>query len=136
MKISSKTSVIATLRRSEEKNVHVYGLCSTAWYAIDLNPFFMYKVVFWNRHAPVTMNADIVSINLEGIYAYTDGCGHIKRDKNGCAMVTRQFVLLCPKTREGLYMQGYDPLTLAKSYVNRYMMPTTWLNDDYFVKQV
>lgn len=134
MKISGVNSVTANLLTSSERNVHVYGLCTTAWYGVNTLPGWSYKITFWHRHAPVVMPADIVTVELGCTYVYIDDCGHIRRDKKGFAMATNRLVLMCPKTREGLYMQGYDPLTLAKGYVNRYMMPTTWAYDDYFVK--
>lgn len=136
MTISSKTPVVCTLKYSKEENVHIYGLRSTAWYAVDNNAASVYKITFWNRHAPVTMPADIVIVELDSIHVYINDCGRIRRDKDGNAMVTRRLVVLCPKTREGLYMKGYDPLSIVKGYVNRYMIPTSWSYDEYFVKQV
>lgn len=73
-----------TLYKATETNRPHCGLKAEAYYVEDLeHPFPMHKVVIFNHHAPVTVEADVVEI--KGIKFF------------------------CPKTKEGTYYMGHSP---------------------------
>lgn len=137
MHISNKTAVVARLQSAVEEVVPRCGLHSKAKYKVEGEGIegFLYKINFWNQHAPVTINADIVTVEIAGDapYIFIDGNGNMKRDENGNVMVTRRLVLMCPKTKTGTYYMGHNPLEIAQKYVNEFMLPTKWDNGDVFV---
>lgn len=137
MEISSKKSVTARLQSAVEEVVPRCGLRSKAKYKADGIEGFLYKITFYNQHAPVTIDADIVSITINNDipYVFIDGKGNIKRDLFGGVMATRKLVLMCPKTKNGTYYMGYDPLTIAQKYVNEFMLPLTWDSGSVFVEK-
>lgn len=138
MRISNKKTVVARLRSAREEVVPRCGLHSVAKYEVEGIEGFLYKVSFWNQHSPVTINADIVTVELtDGApYLFIDGNGNLKRDSNGNVMCTRRLVLMCPKTKNGKYYLGYDPLTIAQKYVNEFMLPTAWGDGGVFVEKM
>lgn len=75
------------------------GLISTAYYKQDLNnPFEKpHKTVFFNRHAPMTINADTVEVELDGLYTYPNGTR------------TRTIRQLAIKNKQDEYLPGYSP---------------------------
>ena len=73
-----------TLCKATETNRPHYGLMTEAFYVEDLKyPFPTYRVVIFNHHAPVTIEADVVEIKGTKFF--------------------------CPKTKEGTYYMGHSP---------------------------
>lgn len=138
MHISDKTAVVARLRSAKEEVVPHCGLHSVAKYEVEGIEGFLYKINFWNQHAPMTIDADIVVVELadDAPYLFIDGNGNVKRDSNGNVMCTRRLVFMCPKTKNGTYYRGYDPLEIAQKYVNQFMLPTAWGDYRDFVEKV
>jgi hypothetical protein len=137
MHVSNKTAVVARLRSAKEEVVPRCGLHSVAKYEVEGIEGFLYKISFWNQHAPVTIDADIVTVELsyDAPYLFVDGNGNIKRDRNGNVMCTRRLVLMCPKTKNGTYYIGYDPLVIAQKYVSEFMLPTAWDDGGVFIEK-
>lgn len=123
MKIKSEKLFKAQLVRAEEKMVAGHGLLSVAWYALEGMDKWEYKVEFWNRHAPVNVNIKLVDVDLEGRYIYMNPFGVPKVHDTGEIMCDDSLLFACPVTKDGLYMMGLDPLTLAQRYVNKHMRP-------------
>lgn len=75
------------------------GLISIGYYKQDSNNLFEkpHKAVFFNRHAPMVINADVVEVKLDGLYAYPNGAR------------TRAIRQLAIKNKQGEYLQGFSP---------------------------
>lgn len=123
MKVKSEKLFKAQLVRAEEKIVAVHGLLSIAWYALEDMDKWEYKVEFWNRHAPVNVNIKLVDVDLEGEYIYINPFGVPRVHETGEIMYADDLFFACPLTKDGKYMMGLDPLTLAQRYVNKHMRP-------------
>ena len=138
MYISDKTAVVARLRSAREEVVPHCGLHSVAKYEVEGMEGFLYKINFWNQHAPVTIDADIVVVELadDAPYLFIDGNGNVKRDSNGKVMCTRRLVFMCPKTKKGTYVMGYNPLEIAQKYVDQFMLPTAWDDGGVFIEKI
>lgn len=134
IKIDSKKKVTAKLVSSKEYNIPHLGLVSNAIYTTDEIPFseniqVKYKVTFWNRHAPVEMQAEIITATISDTPMIVLDCnGNLERDKDGNVLVTRSITVMCPKTKEGVYCRGYSPEETIYWYINNRLMPTTWGN--------
>lgn len=122
MKIIDEKIFKAHLVCAEEKVVMGYGLLSVAWYALEGMDKWNYKIEFWSRHAPVDVTVKLVEIDLEKPYVYINPFG-VPMFKDGSVIYSDDLFFACPVTKDGLYMRGYDPLTLAKRYVNKHMRP-------------
>lgn len=138
MKIISENIFKAHLVCAEEKVVKGYGLLSVAWYELKGMEKWNYKIVFWNRHAPVDVTVKLVQVDLEKPYVYTNPFGVPMFNKDGGVMYSDDLLFACPVTKEGSYMTGYDPLTLAQRYVNKHMRPMCFYRQqsDEFVRVV
>lgn len=138
MRISNKKAVVARLQSAKEEVVPRCGLHSVAKYEVEGIEGFLYKISFWNQHAPVTIDADIVTVELadDAPCLFMDGNGNLKRDSKGNVICTRRIVFMCPKTKNGKYYLGYDPLTIAQKYVNEFMLPTAWGDGGVFVEKM
>lgn len=123
MKIKSEKTFKAHLARAEEKVVEGYGLLSTAWYVLEGMDKWVYKIEFFNRHAPVDVTVKLVTVDLEKPYIYINPFGVPRVNDDGCVMFTDDLFFACPVTKKGLYMMGYNPLDLAQRYVNKHMRP-------------
>ena len=123
MKITSEKTFKAHLVRAEEKVVKGYGLLSVAWYALEGMDKWEYKIEFWSRHAPVDVTVKLVDVDLERPYVYMNMFGMPMPNKDGSIMYSDDLLFACPVTKDGSYMMGYDPLTLAQRYVNKHMRP-------------
>lgn len=133
MKIQSTTRVVGYLRESHELNIPHCGLKCEAVYATDDIPFD-YTVRFWNKHAPVRITAEIVSIRIaeDAPMIWTDGQGRILRNEDGTLMCTRTLTIMCPVVKwengKAIYYRGHDPQTTAQRIINDYLVPTKWGN--------
>lgn len=137
MKVTSEKLFKAQLVRAEEKMVAGHGLLSVAWYALEGMDKWEYKVEFWNRHAPVNVNIKLVTVDLEGKYVYMNPFGMPRVNDAGEIMYVDDLLFACPVTKDGLYMRGLDPLTLAQRYVNKHMRPLKyWRWRDEYVRVV
>jgi len=123
MKVISENRFKAHLVRAEEKNVAGYGLLSVAWYSLEGMDKWEYKVEFWNRHAPVNVDIKLVDVDLEGRYIYMNFFGVPRVCETGEIMYADDLLFACPLTKDGKYMMGLDPMTLAQRYVNKHMRP-------------
>ena len=132
--IKSETVVKATLVKAEEKNIPHYGLVSNALYQIEGNPF-KYKITWWNKHAPVTTLACIVSAKVaeDAPLIVLDNYGKPLRDENGKVKVTRNITVLVPITTfeedsEGNIIPIFkqSPYEVIQRYLNKYTLPTVW----------
>lgn len=123
MKVKSEKVFKAHLVSAEEKIVAGYGLLSVAWYSLEGMDKWNYKIEFWNRHAPVKMNVKLVDIDLEGEYIYINPFGVPRVHETGEIMYSDDLLFICPITKDGQYVNGYHPLTLAARYVNKHMRP-------------
>lgn len=133
IKITAIKKVNATLVCSKEYNIPHVGLVSNAFYTTDEIPFNdytkqRYLITWWNAHAPVKVQADIVTAkNAEDApFIVLDSNGKPERDKDGKIVVTRQIVVMCPKTKEGTYYMGHSPEVTVQNYINNRLMPTVW----------
>lgn len=138
MKIIEEKTFKAHLVCAEEKVVKGYGLLSVAWYELEGMDKWNYKIEFWNKHAPVDVTVRLVQVDLEKTYVYTNPFGVPTFDKDGCVMCSDDLLFACPVTKAGLYMMGYDPLTLAQRYVNKHMRPMRFYREqsDEYVRVV
>lgn len=123
MKIIEGKIFKAHLVCAEEKVIKGYGLLSIAWYALEGMDKWNYKIEFWNRHAPVDVTVRLVDVDLEKPYIYINPFGVPMFNEDGSVMYSDDLFFACPITKEGSYMIGYDPLTLAQRYVNKHMRP-------------
>lgn len=123
MKIITEKTFKAHLVRAEEKVVKGYGLLSVAWYALEGMNKWEYKIEFWSRHAPVDVTVKLVEVDLERRYIYINQSGAPMVNNDGSVMYCDDLFFTCPVTKDGSYMRGYDPLTLANRYVNKHMRP-------------
>lgn len=124
MKVKSEKLFKAQLVRAEEKMVAGHGLLSVAWYVLEGMDKWEYKVEFWNRHAPVNVNMKLVTVDLEGMHIYMHNPFGIPIVNDaGEIMCADDLMFACPLTKDGLYMMGLDPMTLAQRYVNKHMRP-------------
>lgn len=123
MKIISEKIFKAHLVCAEEKMVKGYGLLSVAWYELNGMEKWNYKIEFWNRHAPVDITVKLVQVDLEKPYVYINPFGVPMVNEDCSIIYSDDLLFACPVTKEGSYMAGYDPLTLAQRYVNKHMRP-------------
>ena len=123
MKVLEEKLFKAHLVCAEERVVKGHGLLSVAWYELEGMDKWNYKIEFWNRHAPVDVMVKLVTVDLERPYVYVNPFGVPMFDKDSMLMYTTDLLFACPVTKTGVYMMGYDPLTLAQRYVNKHMRP-------------
>lgn len=131
LKIVEKNQVEAMLHTATETRLPHVGLISTAFYKVEGNPH-LYRIVWYNRHAPVQITADITTVKVAddapAIWLGIDG--RPIREKGGfvCA---RQLVVFAPKYHDDQfntwsYYRGYSPLELAAKIYNERMIPCTF----------
>ena len=115
------------LLESKEVNIPHYGLKTTAIYAMEGSPLglFPQRVTFWHRHAPVELEADLVTVKLDVPHVWIDKDGNMMRTATGHLMLTQNEILFCPKTKEGLYFMGYSPQEQKAQLMTR-LMPCKW----------
>lgn len=65
------------------------------------------RLTVFNRWPPVEMEADVVTIDLDGVYEYPDGTR------------IKEYPVFAPKTRDGLYLRGYNPEEIACRIKNK-----------------
>ena len=115
------------LVESKEVNIPHYGLKTTAIYEMEGSPrgLFPQHVTFWHRHAPVELEADLITIKLDVPHVWIGKDGNMMRTSTGHLMLTQSEVLFCPKTKEGLYFMGYSPQEQKARLMTR-LMPCKW----------
>lgn len=116
------------LLHAEEKYIPHYGLMVDAVY--QMNPTesilcFPQKIRFWNRHAPVELEADLVEVKFDIPHMWVGKDGLIKRTASGHPMITQSEVLFCPKTKDGTYFMGYSP-EVQKAHLLTRLIPCKW----------
>lgn len=131
LKIQNTREVHAVLHTSTETNVPHYGLITTAFYKLEGIPF-MYRIVWYNRHAPVKIDADIVTVRIadDAPMIWLDIDGRPLREK-GAFICARQLVVFCPKFKDAesnafVYYKGYSPFELATKIINERLVPCVW----------
>lgn len=119
------------LVESKETNIPHYGLKTVATYCMDcpdanlMACLFPQRVIFWHRHAPVELEADLISVKLDVPHVWIGKDGNMMRTSTGHLMLTQNEVLFCPKTKEGLYFMGYSPQEQKAQLMTR-LMPCKW----------
>ena len=135
MKIEVVKSTSMQLAHASESVIKSIGLCSVAWYEPTEWKGFLYKITFYNRHAPVNVSVDLISVSLDCPHVRLH-VGDVVRDDSGRIAIVNQFLFACPKTSSGTYMMGFNPKEMAQRYINTYLTPTVYASDDYFVKLI
>ena len=129
--IKEENVVKAELVSATESVIPHYGLKVEALYQVANIPF-KYKVTIWNRHAPMTILAAIVSAEVAGDapLILLDDYGKPLRDENGRVKVTRTITVLCPISNltedKIIYQKGKGPLEVIQRYLNNYALPSVF----------
>lgn len=129
--IKEENVVKAELVSATEKVIPHYGLKVEALYQVADIPF-KYKVTIWNRHAPVTMLAAVVSAKVadDAPLILLDDYAKPLRDENGRVKVTRTITVLCPISNLHedviIYSRGFGPLEVIQRYLNKYTLPSVF----------
>lgn len=116
------------LLKAEEKYIPRYGLRVDALYQMNPEPgilCFPQKVRFWHRHAPVELEADLVSVKFDVPHMWVGKDGLIRRTDSGHPMITQNEVVFCPKTKDGTYFLGYSPQEQKAQLLTR-LIPCKW----------
>ena len=107
------------LLHAEENYVPHCGLKTVATYAGESG--YPYKIVFWHSHAPVTIEAEVHTLKFDVPHMWVDKFGNPSRTEDGRPKITNQLCILCPKTKDGLYMKGFSPEE-QKSYLTTHKL--------------
>lgn len=136
MKIEVVRSTSMQLAHASESVIKSIGLCSVAWYEPTEWEGFLYKITFYNRHAPVNVSVDLISVSLDCPHVQLNAAGDVVRDDRGRIAIVNSIFFACPKTSSGMYMMGFNPKEMAQKYINTYLVPTVYYRDDHFVKLI
>ena len=103
------------------------GLHVDATYEMVVDEFTCHpkKMTFWNRHAPVELEVDLVNVTFEVPHVWVDKDGQIMKTSEGRPMITRNEYLFCPKTKDGLYLRGFSPQE-QKARLLKQLLPCEW----------
>lgn len=140
MKITSIKPVKGRMVESHEINYPDCGLKCSALYRVEGLPF-MYTVEFYNKHAPVNISADIVTLRIadDAPMIFIDSAGFPHRDTKGNILCTRTVTVMCPFyvncEGEKLYYNGHSPEVVAQRFINKHLSSCKFGSPAGFVRR-